>query len=152
METDWVLFKLGGSGITSEIQGSCLKLSSRQDLTIILFHIHQPVQWSSLIQSAAIILVKKKKKHPLEPRTAQRVCDLEPKRCLSPWLARARQTNQTWYRANRQTPEIISSVLLYIFCKKHKNGTFCCASWVFQLQGGAALWPRQGLWRAAIEG
>lgn len=61
---------------------------------------------------------EKEKKHPPEPRTAQRVCELEPKRCLSPWLTRTRQTNQTRCRTNRQTPAIISSVLLYISCKK----------------------------------
>lgn len=63
---------------------------------------------------------KEKKKPPPEPRTAQRVCELEPKKCLCPWLARARRTNQTLCRANRQTPEIISSVLLYISCKKRR--------------------------------
>lgn len=71
------------------------------------------------MRSAAIIRVKKKKKPPPKPRTAQRVCELEPKKCLSPWLARARQTNQT--------PEIISSVLLYTSCKKRRawNSLLC---------------------------
>lgn len=136
-------FLLTGSGITSDSRGGChggdvcRNKGSKQNNFKARSH-NKNASYSSTCSVVDLtplmaaephakcsnhppVKKKEKKKHPPEPRTAQRVCELEPKKCLSPWLARAQQTIQTLCRANRQTPEIISCVLLYKSCKKKKK-------------------------------
>lgn len=138
-ETDCVLFKLAESGVTSEIQG--VNLFSGQLNCSDFCRASYKVQPSSLWR-------RKKKSSGAKSSSAHLWFGTKE------IVVRSRSANKSDLVPCKQadTWDYLICSTLHILRKKEKNGTYCKARWVFQSEGGVALWPRMCPWRAAIGG